>query len=346
MFRKISFTLAALVCLGLPQRHAAANADMQLDAAQRMEVIERLVAEVAGRYVFPDKAQQMVQAIRERNGRGEYDAVHSAAKFADLLTAHLQAAVPDLHMVLFYEPDAIPETPADALPREVQAINNASQKFTRPRSANVRCVAGRPQVYEIGKVDCLSGNVGYLELDGFNRISQKTVDEFAAAMNRLARTRALIIDLRNNAGGDPSTVATLAAYLFDRPRHLQTLHWRAGNRSDQFWTNDAAVAQRYGASKKVYVLTGPGTYSSGELLAYALQTLGRAVVVGQKTGGAAHAAFDYRLTAHFKALIPVGYSVNAMTGTDWERVGVIPDVPAPAADALAVALALAKKEGI
>lgn len=344
MHRKCSALLALLVCVGLPSRSVAAEADMPLDASERTTVIERLSAEVAGRYVFPEKAQLMVRAIRDRHSRGEYDAVQSASKFADLLTGHMQAAVPDLHMVVFYASDAIPETPADALPREVQAINNASQKFIRPPSAELPCTPGKAHAYDIGKVECLPGNVGYMELDGFKRISQKTVDEFAGAMNRLARTRALIIDLRNNAGGDPSAVATLAAYLFDQPQHLQTLHWRAGHRTDQFWTNDAAVAQRYGAGRKVYVLTGPGTYSSGELLAYALQNLQRAVVVGQQTGGAAHAAFDYRLTAHFKALIPVGYSVNTITGTDWERVGVTPDVPVPAGDALAVALALATKD--
>ena len=39
-----------------------------------------------------------------------------------------------------------------------------------------------------------------------------------------------------------------------------------------------------------------------------------------------------------EATIPVARSRNAVTGTNWEQVGVVPDVACPAADALGVAL--------
>jgi len=60
----------------------------------------------------------------------------------------------------------------------------------------------------------------------------------AAAMNFLANTDALIIDLRQNGGGDPSMVAFLISYLFDGPDpvHLNDLYFRPTGETQQWWT--------------------------------------------------------------------------------------------------------------
>ena len=80
------------------------------------------------------------------------------------------------------------------------------------------------------------------------------------------------------------------------------------------------------------------TFSGGEELAYDLQALGRARVVGETTGGGAHPRVGFPLTDVLQAHVPVARSVNALTEGNWEGVGVLPDVPCAADDALDVAL--------
>ena len=72
-----------------------------------------------------------------------------------------------------------------------------------------------------------------------------------------------------------------------------------------------------------------------------MQALERAKIVGEVTGGGAHGTKPYRLSAHFIASIPFNSGVNAVTHTDYEGVGVNPDVQVPAEKGLLTAHVLA-----
>ena len=85
------------------------------------------------------------------------------------------------------------------------------------------------------------------------------------------------------------------------------------------------------------LLTSAHTLSAAEELAYDLQALKRATIVGETTSGQAHATFEARIDNHFEILLPTGKTLNPVTGADWEGVGVIPDVKVSATDALATA---------
>ena len=68
-----------------------------------------------------------------------------------------------------------------------------------------------------------------------------------------------------------------------------------------------------------------------------MQSLKRAKIVGETTGGGAHPSREFRVTDHFTVAIPYARSVSPMTGRDWEGVGVKPDIQTKTADALDVA---------
>jgi C-terminal processing protease CtpA/Prc len=88
----------------------------------------------------------------------------------------------------------------------------------------------------------------------------------------------------------------------------------------------------------VAVLVAERTYSSGEALAYRIQSRGRARVVGQRTPGAADHVTPVRVTPHVRALVPEAFVRDAVTGTNWEGAGVVPDIECEPADALDVAV--------
>ena len=89
------------------------------------------------------------------------------------------------------------------------------------------------------------------------------------------------------------------------------------------------------------VLTLPYVDSSaiagGEELAYDVQNLKRAMLVGETTGGGANPGGFAKVTEHFTLFVPTGRAISAVTKTSWEGIGVKPDVAVPAAKALDVA---------
>ena len=97
----------------------------------------------------------------------------------------------------------------------------------------------------------------------------------------------------------------------------------------------------YGSRKPVFVLDSADTFSGGEELSYDLQALKRAVIVGEVTGGAANPGGPVPLDQHFLVFVPLGQGVNPVTGTNWEGVGVKPDITVPADMALTKAHAIA-----
>ena len=136
-------------------------------------------------------------------------------------------------------------------------------------------------------------------------------------------------------------MAVYVSYLSEgKPYIVNTFHWRAGNRVEEFKTTDLGELA-YGAHKPVFVLASPATFSGGEELTYDLQVLKRALVVGEVTGGGANPGGPVPLGHQFFVNMPGGQAVNPVTGTSWEGVGVKPDIRVSAAAALRKAHELA-----
>ena len=97
----------------------------------------------------------------------------------------------------------------------------------------------------------------------------------------------LILDLRHNGGGAVSSLAVLAEFVLGpAPEHLATVHYR-DQPPRQWWTTGGLTQVHLPESARVAMLIGPGTYSSGEALAYHLKSRARVRVFGVRTPGAA-----------------------------------------------------------
>lgn len=197
--------------------------------------------------------------------------------------------------------------------------------------------------FGVRKVEVLSANIGYIDLRSFAPLAFSR-PSIAAAMALIAHTDALIIDLRNNGGGDPHTVAFMSSYLFDKPTHLNNMYWRHNKRTDEFWTSKDIPGERFGGTKKVYVLTSKDTFSGAEEFSYNLKQLRRATIIGETTGGGAHPGRVHRIHPHLSVFIPSGRAINPVSKTNWEGTGVVPDVRVKAADALRTAERLALQD--
>jgi C-terminal processing protease CtpA/Prc len=188
----------------------------------------------------------------------------------------------------------------------------------------------------------LPPNIGYLRVEEFDE-PEVCAPTAIAAMNFLGDSDALIIDLRDNHGGRAEMVALIASYLFDEPTHLDDIYDRQKNSTEQTWTFPYFPGKRF-AGKPVFVLTSRRTFSAAEEFSYDLKNLARATLIGETTGGGAHTVGPHRLDDHFFIEVPFGRFISPITKTDWEGVGVEPDIKLPAADALTEALRRARSE--
>lgn len=115
---------------------------------------------------------------------------------------------------------------------------------------------------------------------------------------------------------------------------MNDIYDRGSDRTEEYWTSDAVDGPRYGGGRKVYLLTSGDTFSAAEDFAYALKNLKRATLIGAGTGGGAHPGRERRFNDHFGAIVPTARTINPITHTDWEGVGVVPDVAIDPDDAL------------
>lgn len=305
--------------------------DLTIDAATRTQLIDTILKRLNESYVFPEVAKKMDESIRERVGKKEYDQLTSAKQFAMTLTNDLQAVSKDKHLRVRYSHQAIPERG----PRREPSVEERDQRKRDLIWMN----------HGFGKVERLRGNLGYLEFVNFVD-EELGADTVAAAMNFVNGTDALIIDMRNNGGGNPAMVALVCSYLFGpEPVHLNDLYWREGNRTDEFWTKKELSGKRY-LNKDVYVLTSKRTFSGAEEFTYNLKNLKRATIIGETTGGGAHPGGGFRISEHFGMFIPTGRAISPITKTNWEGTGVAPDVAVPAEQALVVARLMALKKSL
>jgi C-terminal processing protease CtpA/Prc len=299
---------------------AAQQAPPAIDAATRQLVLNGAIEHMQRGYIFEDVAQKMADALRAHAKAGAYDATTNGADFAALLTTHLQDVSKDKHLRILFNP---------------AGIGSAQPPVTEEERVR-RVAAEQRNNYGLHRVERLDGNVGYIELRGFSG-SPAAGAVVTAAMNLLANTDALVFDLRRNGGGSPLTIGFISSYLFDKRVHLNDFYVRETGSRQSFHTSATVDGQRYGESKPVYVLTSNSTFSAAEEFTYNLKHLKRAVIVGETTGGGAHPGGVRRITEHFGIWLPTGRAINPITGTNWEGVGITPDIAVDRADALRAA---------
>lgn len=299
-----------------------------IDAAMRKGVVDAVIAKITATYVFPAKVPAIAKALRSGLS-GKYRALSDPQAFANAVNADLEAVANDRHMRLLWSPDPLPPLPDPA--HVDPAMEKAQSEFMARHN------------YAIRDAKVLDGNIGYLKINGFLP-PEEAGPTLSAAMAFLKNSDALIIDLRDNGGGDPDGVALLVSYLEPRDTLINTFHRRDKPVDDQIWTAPYVPGGRWSTDKPVYVLTSADTASGAEEFAYDMQQLKRGTVVGAVTWGGANPGAMVPIDDHFAIFVPNGSAVNPISKTNWEGVGVKPDVAADRAKALDIAHRLALRK--
>jgi hypothetical protein len=301
--------------------------DYKVNPEEKKQVVDSIALFMERKYVFPDKGKEMGQLVVKNLKEGKYNGISDPQNFAAALTEDLRSVNHDRHIGVMYGPEMI------AMMRKGQneETKKEMEEYMKQQQEHVN--------FNFEEIKILPGNVGYLKFNSFMEASNAGPTAIAA-MNFLAHTDALIIDLTDNGGGSPSLIQLITTYFFEEPEHINSFYIREGDKTDQFWTLTYVPGERM-LETDIYILTSGFTFSGAEEFTYNLKNMKRAVIVGETTGGGAHPVERHIINDNFGISIPFGKAVNPITNSNWEGTGIDPDVKAEKSKALDVAYVLA-----
>lgn len=297
----------------------AASKPLSLD--ERTAVISSVETTVRSEYVFPSNAAGIIEKLEQSRTSGRYS-VDDAGLLARRITQDLASATNDRHLYLVYDPARY------ALETQSRPANGA-EGDAYDRLASLRDNSG------LVELKILPGNIRYLKISRFGWIDDVTGVAYDSAMRFLREGDAIVIDLRGNPGGDGAAVRYLVSHFLP-----------AGTLEFSFLNGTAAPQQSRAldylpagriTGKPLYVLIDGNVASAAESFAYDVQQFKLGELVGAKTIGAANNNKFVPIAPGFMLSVSYGRPVHAVSGTNWEGIGVPPSVSCLPTEALATA---------
>jgi hypothetical protein len=291
----------------------AAPAAAQGPACAADSAVRVLASAFSERYVLPPGAEAGARELRRwRPTRGA-----PPAELARGLTEVLRRATGDRHVAVeWIDPSGPPAAEADWIARWRAGAAKAN--------------------HGISRVEILPGNVGYLAIRSFHTYLG-AAPTIRAAMALVRHTDALVLDLRDNGGGDGETAGAVER-TFLGPGQRSALRTETRLGIDPLRQDPPPEWDRYGPERPLAILVNGRSFSAAEAISFGLASAGRAVLVGSPTAGGAHMTDAATpLPCGFQAWIPNRRPFDPRNGTSWEGTGVTPHVQTTDAAALSAA---------
>jgi hypothetical protein len=329
--------------------------------------VNALADKLEASYVLREVGARYAARLRANLAQGTYDAIDDRETIAGRLASDLQAVAPDGHLRVVTDAGLTPDGHLRARPSGNPAApaGGADPRTAPGDPAGPRVLRGpgrsggpgRPPA--IGDTAWLADGVAYIQFNEFpgDPATVAAVDRFMADH---ASAKAIIIDARSHHGGGSAEMDVMLPYLYAKetplvdmevaasidhargegsgpprgsPSNMRTVPAPPGLvRHEQVVTPHPIEHRLFAA--QVFYLTSARTFSAAEHLAFAFKRTGRAVLIGERTGGGNHFGGWESLGDGLAVFLPIGRTLDPVTGADWEGVGVAPDVAVPAVQAL------------
>jgi len=282
-----------------------------LDKKATKTLVDTLAFQLRKFYVFKDAANRMGNYIQKRCKEGAYYNISDPHILAGQLTKDVSSIHLDEHFHIEYNPEIAKELAGEI--EDVPAY--VENKLNKEREKN----------FGFKQFEILNGNIAYLEISSFSRLNAYSKKAADAALHMVSNASALIIDLRYGIGGSLDMVTYLMSHFFKEKTLIMDIYLRSENDTLHYYTTPDSIPGRL-SEMPIYILTSYKTFSAAEALAYGLQSHGRAIVVGEVTRGGAHTVKYRNLSNGFIGDIPFGVARNPITKTNWEKIGITPNI--------------------
>jgi len=316
---KVFLFSLALCALSVTNVFAQNEGGMPLTAEKQKQIINNFSDSLTKYYFFQDSAKIIVEKLDLAYKNGVFNEITNDSLFAVNLTQFIRSIVSDNHLGVRYRKTQ-PPPPSDVAPRSRDNMPS-------------------PIEFKI-----LENNIGYLRINMFDE-QPSFYEKFDSVFQNLKETKALIIDLSSCGGGSPRANKYVISHFLQPNTQLTSIfNLRNGNIIEtENYSLDDIKSERY-TDKPIFIITGKRTFSAAESFCYDLQVLKRATIVGVNTVGGANPGREFRIGDSYVAFIPTGQSLNHITKSNWEGVGIIPDILTSENEALSKAISLANEK--
>ena len=169
------------------------------------------------------------------------------------------------------------------------------------------------------------GKIAVLKIDAFTQTIPLELSK--SLQNVLPDVQGIVLDLRANGGGDAEAMADVASIFLEDGINLGKFADRSGASfelqtfSKRLWRTPRAVA----TNVPLVVLTSESTSSAAEILVAALQSKGRARVIGAETCGCVLAIRNRHALPDGGVLDVSEFDYRTAAGLRLEGLGITPD---------------------
>ncbi|MDW3651424.1 MAG: S41 family peptidase [Bacteroidia bacterium] len=193
------------------------------------------------------------------------------------------------------------------------------------RSKYVNVIDSIPYSLFYGSIE---GNIGYLYLSEISDDPSFYEDLMPSILEKLKDTKGMIIDIRDNNGGEDEGGRTLASFFASKEAPYMISRYKTGIGPDDFeedrlWTLSPYEGERY--EKPLALLTNRYSVSAAETFSFAMKSQEQLVHVGDTTTGAFSDAVTRQLPNGWLYSISVGDYRDA-ENKSFESIGLAPDV--------------------
>lgn len=319
----MSRTIFLIVFCAWKVLFSPADAFGQRLSEQQVQAITSAIPElIRQKYVFKDKGAYYAKAFQRLLEKKRYLRISDRDSLAAALSGDLKELTHDGHMYVKTKPmDGKPE---------------AENWLEMEKRSEIKNNFGFKEIQVFGD------SVGYIRISKFMHPG-RSMPTAVAAMKMVENTKSLIIDLRGNGGGYPGIMEYILNHFFaGEPTLLSTTSFGDGTAAITNCSNETIYGKNR-AGTPLYILTDRKTASAAEYFAYTLQAFKKAVVVGERSAGAAHMNDFFDLPEGFRLSVSVAAPLISATGSNWEAVGVSPDYETEPEQAKDKAIMLSRK---
>ena len=271
--------------------------------------VNRIAVLIKEQYVFEEKGRKIADDLLEQYRRGALDKANNWHLFDSLVTGIIKKAGQDGHLYVRYDPQMV---------KTLQAPEDTAEE---QEDMSLHGQEAREKNFGFEEVKILPDNIGYMKVSEIN-ISNESLPVLYAAMQLVANTRALVIDLRNNGGGGSDVGAAFESFFLPPNKVLLEVKGRTSV-LESVKTVGWLTQEKY--KQPLYILVNKKTASAAEAFAFTLQAQGRAVIIGQTSAGGAHMNTWYPVNDEIFVSVSTAAPVLPGTERSWEGKGVKPD---------------------